>query len=94
MGVVHGATYRNILNQGDWVDSDTLSQNNFPGSFLFTHALFMPSQYDEATKTGASKLMLHTTNRENAVLWQKNVPNPVSRTDVLNAYRNDGEFAD
>ena len=94
MALFYGATYRNILNQGDWVNSDTLSQNNFPGSFLFTHALFMPSQYDEATKTGASKLMLHTTNRENAVLWQKNVPNPVSRMDVLDAYRNDSEFAD
>jgi ABC-type glycerol-3-phosphate transport system substrate-binding protein len=92
MGLFNGSGYRGILNSGDWVSSETLRLFNVPGAPSVVHALFFPSVYDEATITGATQLALWTLNEENQTEWNRKVPNPVSRTDVLDSFASDDEW--
>ncbi|WP_411965845.1 extracellular solute-binding protein [Haloferax sp. YSMS24] len=95
MALFQGSLYRNVESAGgDWVTPDALLMENFEGAPFQVHAFFISATGDDATVTGTSKFLEVAGNRENQVQWQKQVPNPVSRTDVLDEFLNDDKWGD
>jgi ABC-type glycerol-3-phosphate transport system substrate-binding protein len=95
MALFQGSLYRNVQSAGgDWVTPDSLIMENFEGAPFQVHAFFVAGTYDDATVTGTSKFLEVSGNYDNQVQWQKQVPNPVARTDVLDEFLNGDEWED